>query len=257
MELKDFMYNANELLPYLPYLRRFTRALTGSQSSGDNLVKQVLIQHNQTTSSNQPDPKSHLYHLLFKLWQNPARHALKNTSTDDHKLLKVSSHNRLIFLLNTLESFSDEQLEGICGLSTDQINQHLEQVNAEIANELKTSVLIIEDEPMVAADIASIVESLGHTVSGIAATHTDAVVQAEQEQPGLILTDVHLADDSSGIEAVDEILQSFSVPVIFITAFPELLLTGERLEPTYLISKPFTAGNVKAAISQALYFFKD
>ncbi len=250
-------FNANELIPYLPYLRRFTRALTGSQDSGDELVKKVLVKHNQSTSSTQPDPKSHLYHLLVKLWYDPDTSVQDNPSSSDNKLLKVSSNNRLIFLLTTLEDFSDEQLAGITGCTADEIEQQLKQFDAEIANELKTRVLIIEDEPMVAADIAGIAESLGHEIAGIAATHADAVVQAEQEQPGLILADVHLADDSSGIEAVDEILQSFTVPVIFITAFPELLLTGERPEPAYLISKPFTAGNVKAAVSQALYFFTE
>jgi len=74
------------------------------------------------------------------------------------------------------------------------------------------------------------------------------------KRPGLVLADVQLADGSSGIDAVSDILGEFDVPVIFITAFPERLLTGERPEPTYLISKPFQPENVKAAISQALFF---
>ena len=51
-----------------------------------------------------------------------------------------------------------------------------------------------------------------------------------------------------------DILVEFQVPVIFITAFPERLLTGERPEPTFLITKPFQRSTVKAAISQALFF---
>ena len=58
----------------------------------------------------------------------------------------------------------------------------------------------------------------------------------------------------SGIDAVKDILSEFSVPVIFITAFPERLLTGERPEPTFLITKPFQRSTVKAAIAQALFF---
>ena len=59
---------------------------------------------------------------------------------------------------------------------------------------------------------------------------------------------------SSGIDAVNEILASFDIPVIFITAYPEKLLTGERPEPTYLIAKPFLPETVQATVGQALFF---
>jgi len=130
----------------------------------------------------------------------------------------------------------------------------MDEANAEIEKELATNVLIIEDEPIIAADIEALVEEIGHTVDSIAATRTEAVKAAMAKRPGLVLADVQLADGSSGIDAVSDILGEFDVPVIFITAFPERLLTGERPEPTYLISKPFQPENVKAAISQALFF---
>ena len=72
--------------------------------------------------------------------------------------------------------------------------------------------------------------------------------------PGLVLADIQLADGSSGLDAVNEILTEIEVPVIFITAFPERLLTGEKPEPAFLITKPFRPEAVKAAISQALFF---
>jgi CheY-like chemotaxis protein len=125
---------------------------------------------------------------------------------------------------------------------------------ANIEKELRTNVLIIEDEPIIAADIESLVEDLGHTVDVIASTHTAALKAVSDKRPGLILADVQLADGSSGIDAVEDILKSYDVPVIFITAFPERLLTGDKAEPAYLISKPFKPNNVKAAISQALFF---
>jgi len=130
----------------------------------------------------------------------------------------------------------------------------MNEANAEIEKELATNVLIIEDEPIIAADIEALVEEIGHKVDSIAATRTEAVKAAIAQRPGLVLADVQLADGSSGIDAVSDILGEFDVPVIFITAFPERLLTGERPEPTYLISKPFQPENVKAAISQALFF---
>ena len=115
-------------------------------------------------------------------------------------------------------------------------------------------VLIIEDEPIIAMDIETIVRDLGHNVTGVAVTRDEAVTQAREHPPGLVLADIQLADDSSGIDAVKDILAEFSVPVIFITAFPERLLTGTRPEPTFLITKPFQRSTVKAAIAQALFF---
>jgi len=77
---------------------------------------------------------------------------------------------------------------------------------------------------------------------------------ARQFKPGLVLADIRLADGSSGMDAAADILKSFEIPIIFITAFPEHLLTGERPEPAFLITKPFREETVKALIGQALFF---
>jgi CheY-like chemotaxis protein len=103
-------------------------------------------------------------------------------------------------------------------------------------------------------DIESLVEQLGHSVDGIARTHKEAIRAVTQKKPGLILADIQLADGSSGLDAVNEMLSSFSAPVVFITAYPERLLTGERPEPAFLITKPFQPETLKAVISQALFF---
>jgi CheY-like chemotaxis protein len=124
----------------------------------------------------------------------------------------------------------------------------------EIDRESSTSVLIIEDEPLISMQLEDLVRSLGHDVCGMAATRTQAREIAQRETPGLVLADIQLADGSSGLDAVDDILKLVDVPVIFITAYPERLLTGDRPEPTYLITKPFQEATVRAAISQALFF---
>ena len=82
----------------------------------------------------------------------------------------------------------------------------------------------------------------------------EAIAAVGEHRPDLVLADIQLADGSSGLEAVQEILQSVDVPVIFITAYPERLLTGELPEPTYLVEKPFRPESVKALMSQALFF---
>ena len=88
----------------------------------------------------------------------------------------------------------------------------------------------------------------------IAATKDEAVPRPQSERPGLVLADINLGEGGSGIDAVSEILASFDIPVIFITAYPEKLLTGERPEPTYLITKPFLPETVQATVGQALFF---
>jgi CheY-like chemotaxis protein len=134
------------------------------------------------------------------------------------------------------------------------VERLIAQAQADIDAELATDVLIIEDEPVIAADIEALVRELGHNVIDIAATRTEALEAIAKKKPGLVLADIQLADGSSGIDAVKDILGMINVPVIFITAFPERLLTGERPEPTFLITKPFQTETVKAAIGQALFF---
>ena len=130
----------------------------------------------------------------------------------------------------------------------------LAEASATITKQVATDVMVIEDEPIIAMDIEEILHSLGHRVTGVARTEQQALELASSKRPGLILADIQLADGSSGLEAVGKILRQFEVPVIFITAFPERLLTGERPEPAFLITKPFMPDMVKAVISQALFF---
>jgi CheY-like chemotaxis protein len=130
----------------------------------------------------------------------------------------------------------------------------VEDAGRELAAQLATDVLIIEDEALIALDLEALVENLGHKVIGVARTRTEAVTIARTKPPGLILADIHLADGSSGLDAVDDLLNTFEVPVIFITAYPERFLTGERPEPAFLVSKPYQPATVSALVSQALFF---
>jgi CheY-like chemotaxis protein len=142
----------------------------------------------------------------------------------------------------------------ILNTSPSNVEALIDDAGREIAAQVATDVLIIEDEPMIAMDLESIVEGLGHRVAGVARTHKEAMSAVEKERPGLVLADIQLADGSSGLDAVNEMLGSIEVPVIFITAYPDRLLTGERPEPAFLITKPYQPDTVKAIVSQALFF---
>jgi DNA-binding NarL/FixJ family response regulator len=111
-------------------------------------------------------------------------------------------------------------------------------------------VLLIEDESIIAKDIELIVCDLGHRVVGTARTQHEAVALALKARPAVIIADVKLADGSSGVIAVDEILKSVDAAVIFVTAVPQWLMTQET-EPFFVIPKPYSVESIKAAVNQA------
>ena len=172
----------------------------------------------------------------------------------DRKLEQITPLPRQAFLLCSVEGFAPDEAAVILNTSPSNIEALIDDAGREIAAQVATDVLIIEDEPMIAMDLESIVEGLGHRVAGVARTHKEAVDAVAKEKPGLVLADIQLADGSSGLDAVNEMLGSFQVPVIFITAYPDRLLTGERPEPAFLITKPYQPDTVKAIVSQALFF---
>lgn len=111
-------------------------------------------------------------------------------------------------------------------------------------------VLVIEDESIIAKDIELIVSDLGHRVIGPARTHEEALSLALKARPAVVVADVKLADGSSGIVAVDEMLKTIDAAVIFVTAVPQWLQTGD-LEPVLVIPKPYSVDEMKAAVVQA------
>ena len=245
--------------PFLPYLRRFSRALTGSQQDGDRYVRTALeaLVAGDVSISDDLAPRTALYRMFLGIWSSTGAQLEapdEGTETPADRIRRLTPVSRQAFLLSALEGLSAEEIGQVMDVSTEEAKALLTQAEADIEAELRTNVLIIEDEPIIAADIEELVSDLGHTVDGIAATQTEAVAMAKHKRPGIVLADIQLADGSSGIDAVDDILGEYDVPVIFITAFPERLLTGDKPEPAYLISKPFKPSNVKAAISQALFF---
>jgi CheY-like chemotaxis protein/DNA-directed RNA polymerase specialized sigma24 family protein len=247
------------LAPHLPYMRRYARALTGEQAAGDAYVRATLeaIAAGEASLPASLTPRVALYQVFHTIWGGTgARLETPETDGDDasRRLLRIPPRSRQAFLLTALEGFNPAEAGQILGATGAEIEGLISEAQAEIDAELVTRVLIIEDEPVIAADIEALVRELGHEVIDVAATRREAVEAVARTQPGLVLADIQLADGSSGIDAVKDILGRFDVPVIFITAFPERLLTGERPEPTFLITKPFQPETVKAAIGQALFF---
>ncbi|CAN7566506.1 response regulator [Bosea sp. LjRoot90] len=252
---------ATEIAPHLPYLRRFARALSGTQASGDAYVVATLeaLIADPGTFPREFEPRVGLYRLFLQMWSSVGLNTQAGVpaaerSAAERNLDGLTPRSRQAFLLRTVEGFPIEEVAQIMNVTTGDAAGLVQSAGQEIAEQVATDVLIIEDEPIIALDIETMVEELGHRVIGVARTHREAIALVAKKRPGLVLADIQLADGSSGLEAVNEILEAIEVPVIFITAYPERLLTGDRPEPAFLITKPFQPEAVKAAISQALFF---
>jgi len=245
---------------HLPLLRRYARALTGNQSSGDAYVGAMLeaLLQDPSLLDEQHGPRAGLFRLFTQIWNSVSLNDDADVTAlplpSERRLSNITPLPRQAFLLLSLEGFSEEEVGYILGTDVAETRKLADAAGREMAAEIATDVLIIEDETFIAMELESLVESLGHRVLGVARTHAEAVALTKTKKPGLILADIQLADKSSGLDAVNELLQSFEVPVIFITAYRERFLTGERPEPAFLIAKPFQPSTVSAIASQALFF---
>ena len=251
-----------QIVQQLPYLRRYARALTGSQKTGDGLIRdslEHLLQNPQRFEAGGSLPLR-----LFKLFHGtigqPVAAMAELGGVSDpmqrrvgERLAELSPADRQALLLVHQEGFSPAEASEILGLEMEEVERRIDHAWADLKRQPTTDVLIIEDEPVIAMDVAQIVRGLGHSVIGIASRASQAVAKAREAKPGLILADIQLAEGSSGITAVHTILKGAEVPVVFVTAFPERLLTGETLEPAFVVTKPFDAASIEVAVSQALF----
>ena len=238
----------------LPYLRRYARALTGSQPAGDEAVSNALtlLTGPESDDFGSLPRKVALYRAFHRA--NPIAEHVGEAAGVDERLGRLAPLSRQAYLLTTMEGFSLKAAAQVLDRPEREVSVLLAEAEAAIENSLKTSVLIIEDEAVIAADIEQTVRELGHDVSGICPSAAQAVQSARDKPPGLVLADIQLAGVGTGRDAANAIQKSVHAPVIFVTAFPERLLTGARPEPTYLVMKPFVPATLKAMIAQALFF---
>lgn len=244
----------SRLAPELPYLRRYARAVAGSQQLGDAAVRETLEAILEASEEFRTDipVRLELYSIFHRLW-HPAHGAMHG----NRPTALLRPEERYALLLTSVEDFTPDEAARILGTSEQAVQAAAGRARETIIQGLTARVLIIEDEPIIALHIKEVVEEVGNSVCNIARTRDEAVRMASQTRPELVLADINLADGSSGIHAVQDILAKMNVPVVFVTSFPERLLTGQRPEPTYLITKPFEESTLIATIGQALMFHRE
>jgi CheY-like chemotaxis protein len=229
------------MLEALPFARRFARALAGSQQGGDAMVAAAL--RNGVAPVPGPDG------ARLAMFAGVARVAALQPEDAAAPLPRVG---RMLLLLTSLEELDSATAAAVLGLETEEAESLLAAARDHLRAATAARVLIIEDEAIIAMDLQQLVESAGHDVVGVAATEEEAVAIAESERPTLVLADVNLGHGGDGASAVERILARHATPVIFVTAYPERLLTGRRVEPAFVIAKPFEPTALAVATYQAV-----
>jgi CheY-like chemotaxis protein len=233
----------DDLIRALPYARRYARALCGSQQAGDALVAGALPSVVSAPVTGNV-PRLDLFKEITTRF---------GATPDLGQGGALSLVQRQLLLLTSLEDVPVEAAAGIVGLDTVEAAALLAAARDKLRAAAATDVLIIEDEPIIAMDIEELVASCGHRVVGVASTESEAVAMAERARPGLILADINLGvGGGNGTSAVSRIVRNHYAPVIFVTAYPERLLTGDALEPAFVITKPFEPLTLAIATYQAV-----
>lgn len=249
------------IISYVPYLRRHARLLTGSQAIGDEFVRlclELVVAEPHWLEGG--DLRVQLFRAFHAAWSK-VHETIAQSSTlgsvelaDRVKtgLASLPGTERQTLALVVVEQFTYDETAHILGLTVDQVRQSVAKARNELLTKVSVPVLIIEDEQIVAHDIAHIVEEMGHRVVGMAGQQEQSVALAEQLKPGLVLADIRLENEGDGIAAAQRILEAYSVPIVFVTGFPERLLTGSGLEPAFVVAKPFDSEALKVTIAHAL-----
>lgn len=252
---------SEEIGSLLPYLRRYARALTGSQITGDRFAAATIeaVVADRATLDLSLGLRAALYRAFHLIWSSAGSPLGEGDSQMSKRaqmhMARLTPGSREALLLHAIEEFRLDEIAATLDLPAEEAAQLILRARTEIEDSIAGRVLIIEDEPIIAMDLESIVTSMGHAVTGIARTRMRAVELGQLDRPDLIMADIQLADNSSGIDAVNDLLARFApMPVIFVTAFPERLLTGDRPEPAFLISKPYSEEQVRSSVSQAMFF---
>lgn len=119
----------------------------------------------------------------------------------------------------------------------------------------KTNVLVVEDESIVSKDIQHSLKKLGYNVVGSSSTGEKAIELALELKPDIVLMDIMLKGEMTGIKAAENIRASINIPVIYLTAYADegTLAKAKVTEPYGYIIKPFKEIDIHTSIEMALY----
>lgn len=241
--------------PPLGVLRQFSRAVFADRLIGDELMRITMARVDvdpNSSSSSVTDLVAAFVHSWRLMTKDPdVAPPLFSDASLVRALPPPPGDGRLVVLLVDVLGFTPAEAARIVGVSGD-VGAQLRQARDELVVTGAPTALVIEDEPLIAADLRSIITRIGLTVEGEARSAAEAVKLAETTRPDIILADYNLDGRATGIDAVLQIQQNQDVPVVFITGYPDRVLQGDDIEPDFVISKPYTPDNVRAAVVHCL-----
>lgn len=194
-----------QLATQLLYLRRYARALTGSQTLGDAAVRETLealLDAPEQWDAEAP-VKTELFRIFHRIWNSDIIAPLQSRGRSG-VIAEFLIKRRQSLLLSTVEGFTEDEVAKILGISESDVNSHVVAARSAIEDALAARVVIMEDEPIIALHIQQIVESVEREAIAIVRTRLEAVAKARNERLELVLADISLADGASGIDTVKE-----------------------------------------------------
>ena len=178
--MSETVSKSQTVAQHVPYLRRYARALTGNQALGDSYVTATLeaLVREPHLLTEISQSKVELFRVFSKIWNSARLGGTADQVVDltpaDRRLAQINAMPRQAFLLVSLESFSEEQAAAILNVDRQTFKELVEESGRELATQIATDILIIEDEALIALDLENIVEGLGHRTIGIARTKAEA-----------------------------------------------------------------------------------
>lgn len=240
-------------------LRQYLRALTNDQLLGDEITRAALAELDLEPFEALPDAARLplLFRSVYDIWNSAHDRGQSAAVFSSRAILQSVSPeedmSRQILLMVDVLGFPLAVAAEISDQSAEVTEAFLDAARERVNKPVEGTALIIEDEPLIAEEIADLVTQQGVKVVGKARTKKEAVSLAAQLKPRILLADYDLgAGEETGLDAVKEITGEQDSVAIFITAYPDDVLTGEDFEPAFVITKPYRDRAVKAALWQAL-----
>lgn len=237
-------------------LRRYARASIGERVRADACVERALKAVLRTKQ--RECLATALYGALYReLIGEPAAPPRRGEIAEEERLAErvraLEPPAKHALLLRRLEQLEPAEIGEVMGLSEVEVEHLLHDGLARLRGQTGASILIIEDNFLIANHLSAVMADLGHAVTAIAATAEEAIAAARTRHPDIVLADVELGGTRSGIDAIAAIREREPVAAIYVTGFPErVYATGQHADPTYVVTKPFQDHVLRVAIAEAL-----
>ena len=246
---------ANRLNETKTLLRSFCRLLLSERLFADELVEAAFGGVSRIDENTSQERVRAFRHLLDE-WHRVAAKSEPIQPFSDAALIASAgsppSDTQAALLMSDVLNLALAEIEAILAPQEKSVMELILDGRSHLPTAAKGSVVIVEDELLIALDLKSIVEGLGASVTGLTGTAAEALQLVGEHRPSVVLVDYLLRDAETGIDLVEEIREVHDCTTIFVTAFPETVLRGMEHEPDVVLSKPYTSDGIRAAVAQGL-----